>query len=131
ALCHRNGIDDAATATQPGAELLQARWTAMPCGLFVCVRERDEAGFVPGAAEERDSRRQRVVARVAHGHVDGREAGRRREELAVVAMGRVQVPDQPWRVAPGWIHERIELLCVHRLQQSRANLLAIVGLGRA
>src|SRR5207342_3581159 len=88
-------------------------WVAMVRGLLVGVRVLDQLCLRPGAPKERDAGRQ-AAARISHGHLDRRKARRRREELAVVTGGRHQIPDQPRRVAPRWIHPRIDLLAIHR-----------------
>ena len=85
------------------------RRTAMVRGLFVGVGELEQGRLAPRTAEELQAGGQRVAARVAHRHGDRREAGARREQLAVVAAGRIQVADQARRVAPGRVDERVEL----------------------
>src|SRR5689334_5989031 len=72
--------------------------------LLVRVRETYQRWLRPCATEERDPRRQQAAAGVSHGNLDRREAGRRREELAVVAVRRVEIADEPRRVAPRRVH---------------------------
>ena len=98
--------------------------------LFIPVREREQRRLRPGAAYEGKSGWQHL-ARVAHRHGDRREAGGRREELAVVAVRRVQVADQAGRVAPGRIDHRIQLTLIHRFDHRGADLRAVGGLGLA
>src|SRR5262245_30063784 len=100
----------------------------MPRGLLVRVGEPDERRLAPRTAEQGEPGGEHAPAKVPHGYVDGGEARGRREQLAVVAVGRVQVTDEPGWVAPGRIDERVELLVVHELEdrgaQLRAELLA-------
>ena len=92
--------------------------------LLVGVGKPKQRGFAPGAAEKLQSRRQRVVPRVAHRHGNRGEAGARREHLVVVASRRIQIANQPRRIAPRRVDQGIELPLVQQLQHARAQLLA-------
>src|SRR6185312_13002223 len=93
-------------------------------GLLVSVRERDEPALAPRASEERHAGREPAAAGVAHRHGDRGESGARREYLAVVAGGRVEVADEPRWIAPRRIHERVEVERVHQRGDGDAKPLA-------
>src|SRR5262249_33176512 len=57
--------------------------------------------------------------------VDGRETRNRRKELTIVARGRVEITDQPRRVAPRRVNESIEMETVHRLEHSSPHGVAV------
>src|SRR5205809_1057236 len=69
-------------------------------------------------------------ARMAHRDGDGGKPGARREQLIVVAARRVEIADEPRRVAPGRIDQGVELHRVHQQDDRGAKLLAefIAGL---
>src|SRR6266545_970668 len=98
------------------------RGASMMCRLLVRVGEREQRRLAPGAAEELESRRQRVPPRISHRDGNGGKACARREQLIVVATRRVEVSDQSGRVAPRRVNQRIQMLVVHHLQDTRAEL---------
>src|SRR5436309_6893601 len=87
------------------------RRSAMTRRLLVRVCQPQQRGLAPRTTEELQACRQ-PIARVSHWHRDGREAGTRRKQLVVVAMGSIQIADQARRIAPRWIRERIEVIVV-------------------
>src|SRR4051812_31752209 len=95
-------------------------------GLLVRVGHPNQRRFVPWPSEDRQSRRKSLSSRVTHGDVDRWKAGRRREDLTVVSVRRIQIADQPWRVAPRRVDERVQLLRVHRRQHCGTKLLEIL-----
>src|SRR5687768_3093859 len=97
---------------------------AVTRGLLVGIREFDQRRFRKGPSKKCHARRQ-DRARVTHWHLDRWKASHGREKLAVVAMRRVEIADQSRWIAPRRIHERIELLAVHQLQDGGADLLPI------
>ncbi len=99
----------------------------MVCRLLVRVRQLDQRRFRPCAAEERDPSRQQAAPRVTHRHLNRRKARRRRKELAVVAVRCVEIANQPRRIAPRRVNKRVDLLRLQRLQNGRANLLAVLA----
>src|SRR5262245_45592513 len=100
--------------------------------LLVGVGKLEERSLRPGAAVEGHAGGKRAATAEAHGDIDRREARGRREELAVVPVRRVEVADQARRIAPGRIHESVELELAHGLQNGLADLFAIslVGVAR-
>src|SRR5437660_1511951 len=103
------------------------RRMTMAGGLLVRVGQADERRFAPCPSEELQSDRQRA-ARIPHRNRDCRESGARREELVVVAGRRIQIPDEPRRVAPCGIDQRLEAPLiqevVHRGSQFFAEFFA-------
>src|SRR6186713_2639255 len=84
------------------------RRSSMTTRLFIRICESKKCRFAPGAPEELKTCRQAVAGCVAHRDGNRRISGRGCQELVVVAVRRVEVADQPRRVAPGWIDERVE-----------------------
>src|SRR5262245_29753602 len=68
--------------------------------LLVREGEPQERFLAPRAAEELQAGRQTVAARVTHRDGDRGKAGARREELVVVAARRIEIANEPRRVAP-------------------------------
>ena len=85
--------------------------------LLVAVRQREERPFTPRPAEARDPRRQRASPRVTHRHVDRRETLSSAKRTGLVAVRRVEVANEPRRVAPRGVDHRIEFQRVHRLRR--------------
>ena len=90
-------------------------------GLLKSVPQSDQRRFAPRAAKERYAGRQHPVTCIPHWDGNSREARRGREELTVVTMRRVQVADQPRRVAPCRIDKRVEMQRVHHLRDRNAE----------
>src|SRR6185503_9591744 len=84
------------------------RRATMVSGLFVRIGEADERRLAPRPAEQLQPGRQRIAAGIAHRDRDRGKPGARREELAVVAARRVEIADEPRRIAPGGIREGVQ-----------------------
>src|SRR6516162_1257569 len=100
------------------------RRAAMMRCLLVRVCQLEECRFAPGTAEQLKAGRQRPATGKAHRYRDRGKTGAGCEELAVVAAWRVQIANEPRRIAPRRVGEGVELTRVHQLQHSGAELFA-------
>lgn len=96
--------------------------------LFVGISKLDQLRLRPGAPVNRHSRGKRAAARIAHWHINRREAGGGRIELAIISVRRVHIADQPRRIAPCRIDESVQFELVHRLEHRIAHLFSIGGI---
>src|SRR5262245_6640625 len=96
------------------------RRLAMFGRLLVSIYEPDQIRLAERPSQKRQSRRKRAV-RISHRRRDRRKPSLRREHLAVVARGALQVADFTRPIAPCRIDDGVEFVFLHRLQQSLAK----------
>ena len=97
--------------SRPGQRRRACWWAAVPGGLFVSVTDPDQGRLAPGSTKNLQPGRQCPMGK---SHWDGhsRKARRRRKSIAVVAVRRIEVANEPRRIIPRRIDQRVQLQLV-------------------
>ena len=88
---------------------------------LVTVRNFEQRRFAPRASEKLKPGWQ-CATRETHRYGDGGKTGGRRNPRTVIAMGRIEVADQPRRKIPRGIDKHVQLFAIHGIEN---------GLGKA
>jgi len=92
--------------------------------LLVSIRQTQERCFAPGTPEKLHAGRQQAASGKAHGHCNGGKSGAGSKQLIVVAVGSVEIADEPRRIAPCRVDERVQAIVVHQFEDGRPQFAA-------